>query len=783
MSQSYFHAPEAEAMSALLPAFDFTAKIAADELKVVYLAQHVALERQVVVKLYSPEASQQPWFREAFEGTLRLMARLKHVNLIGIYDSGEVQGMLYQVEEFVAGKPMWNSTKGNAIHVKHVRPLMEGICAGLAHAHDHGVYHGELSLYNILINQEQQPKIGGFRQMRSSKAEVERFRAPELDHSQSVATIQSDIYSLGAIVYELISGHPHSQDAPPPKVSPTDMGMMQKFWRKATALDPAVRHASVAEFLQECVKALDGSPLKTTARVNVGPAALKMTGRVQVGPPLKTTSRVAVGPAAALKVTSRVNVGPPVKATSHVQVGAPLKVTSRVNVGEAPLKATSRVATSVAAPLKAPGAGPASSLGLSGRASSHSVAAAAMLNPEVQSATLTQKLIRNVIIIIVLLFAIYVVWGIYKRRTQHTTEPEIPKSVDRTQQDLDRFRQEQQRRHEALKKQQAEAARARVDNRVAAPEPTTPVPAAPVADDGVSTQLASFARLREALVAGSRAEMPEGTKSEGDSSFCLVRQPMTWREASTFAQHHGGHIAIPSGKADFGWMREQLAAGAKTQFWIGASRSGREAWTLADGRAWKPAKDLAAEGSRVALAQANQLVALGDDVELPFAIQWHANGSNPGALESLLQATRKTIEAGQPVYPPGTCAFGVRHYLFVPEEVTWDQACKLARLGGGHLAVATGLAETFNLKKLCNSLQAEHGIWIGGTHHPEKGWSWITGEKWDVEGWPVNRQSRFDSAGLIISPGKNEWEMRSRETPLSGFLIEWSTDAAKASAR
>ena len=89
------------------------------------------LDRKAAIKLYSAELSRSEEFRKSFAATTGLMARLKHPNLIGVYDSGVNHEMLYSVGEFVAGKPLWNSTRGKAIHIKHVKGLMKGIVEGI----------------------------------------------------------------------------------------------------------------------------------------------------------------------------------------------------------------------------------------------------------------------------------------------------------------------------------------------------------------------------------------------------------------------------------------------------------------------------------------------------------------------------------------------------------------------------------------------------------------------------------------------------------------------------
>ena len=210
MSESSFTPPEVDDLNERMPAFNFVTRLATDDTKAVYMVKQKSLDRRAAIKLYSPEESSSEEFRKSFAETTKVMAKLTHPNLIGVYDSGLEDGMLYLVCEFVAGKPLWNSTKGESVHIKHVQSLCEGICVGMCHAHTNKIYHGSLSLKNILLDESHMPKIGGFSQATGDTAKLDpsalRFRAPELAEDGATATPQSDIYSIGVILREMAVG-------------------------------------------------------------------------------------------------------------------------------------------------------------------------------------------------------------------------------------------------------------------------------------------------------------------------------------------------------------------------------------------------------------------------------------------------------------------------------------------------------------------------------------------------------------------------------------------------
>jgi hypothetical protein len=223
-------------------------------------------------------------------------------------------------------------------------------------------------------------------------------------------------------------------------------------------------------------------------------------------------------------------------------------------------------------------------------------------------------------------------------------------------------------------------------------------------------------------------------------------------------------------------MREELARGKERSFWIGASKSGIHAWTLADGRPWRPNNASVSLGEYVSVGSTGELQPQEGAVELDFVIQWTLDGSNPGSVESLLKKTQTSLTTTAPSYPPGTRAFGIRRYFYVPQSVTWKDAVLSARSSGGHLVVVGGIAEKFNVEKMCKSLNVEDGIWLGGFHLDGKGWRWTTGEDWYSSDWPQSKPPATKDAALIMMPD-GRWDERSREEKASGYLIEWSADS------
>ena len=145
-----FDPPEPSELSELLEGYEVTSLIATGGMGAVYKATQLSLDRSVAIKLL-PEELGDLLFRDQFQAEARAMAKLNHVNLIGIYDFGEANGRPYIVMEFVAGKSLYYSSYGKAIDQTTTAELVIGICRGLSHAHDSGIIHRDIKPGNVLL--------------------------------------------------------------------------------------------------------------------------------------------------------------------------------------------------------------------------------------------------------------------------------------------------------------------------------------------------------------------------------------------------------------------------------------------------------------------------------------------------------------------------------------------------------------------------------------------------------------------------------------------------------
>ena len=277
--ETTFRAPTPGKLAPVFPKYQILSLIATGGMGAVYHAVQTSLERQVAIKILPVEFGKDPEFCESFGAEAKAMAKLNHPNLISVYDFGEVNGMLFIVMEYVPGQSLHNACNGAAVDPAEVIRLMTGICQGLANAHQHGILHRDIKPANILLDAFQQPKIGDFGLARPLDAKVKEgesifgtpgYTAPEVIHSPHTMDHRADIFSLGVLLHELLTGHlPANDPRPPSAISQCDP-RFDAVVRMATHPNPIQRYCNAQEIADELRKI--GSTAGPRA-VRTGPAA------------------------------------------------------------------------------------------------------------------------------------------------------------------------------------------------------------------------------------------------------------------------------------------------------------------------------------------------------------------------------------------------------------------------------------------------------------------------------------------------------------------------------
>lgn len=255
-----FVAPEVADLALLFPGYEIQSLIATGGMGAVYCAVQKSLDRTVALKILPLELSKDAAFCASFEAEAKAMARLNHPNLIGVYDFGEINGMLYIIMEFVPGNSIYHSADGIAIDPGEVIRLVTGICQGLTHAHENGIIHRDIKPSNILLDLNAQPKIGDFGLARPFERKVEEgeeifgtphYTAPEVVSAPYSVDYRADIFSVGVMLHELLTGKLPAHDPRPASLIAHCDIRFDAIIKRATQSLPAARYASVSEMTNE----------------------------------------------------------------------------------------------------------------------------------------------------------------------------------------------------------------------------------------------------------------------------------------------------------------------------------------------------------------------------------------------------------------------------------------------------------------------------------------------------------------------------------------------------
>ena len=181
----------------------------------VYLAGDPKLKRNVAIKLLNKGLMGSQGDSLAFEQEAQALGRFQHQNIVSVYDLGHYEDRPYIVFEFVEGELLSDVIDRGGMDMLQVVEMMEGITSGVTKAHQNGVVHRDLKPQNIIINEDGTPKIMDFgiamlieeSQQSELLVGTPRYMAPEYVRQKMVSP-GIDVFALGAIFYEMLTGVP-----------------------------------------------------------------------------------------------------------------------------------------------------------------------------------------------------------------------------------------------------------------------------------------------------------------------------------------------------------------------------------------------------------------------------------------------------------------------------------------------------------------------------------------------------------------------------------------------
>ncbi|WP_420632425.1 protein kinase domain-containing protein [Candidatus Leptofilum sp.] len=192
----------------------------------VYLAHDPRFERDVAIKLLPLELLHQPTFRRRFEREAKVVASLDHPAIVPVYDFGEEEGQPFLVMRFMTGGSLGERLKQGAISIAESARIMTKLAPALDEVHLHGVIHRDLKPSNILFDQRNEPYISDFGTAKLKYAHTKltdtggavgtpAYMSPEQIQGDGELDGRSDIYTLGVILFEMLTGkHPYQTNTP-----------------------------------------------------------------------------------------------------------------------------------------------------------------------------------------------------------------------------------------------------------------------------------------------------------------------------------------------------------------------------------------------------------------------------------------------------------------------------------------------------------------------------------------------------------------------------------------
>lgn len=229
--------PAPEEIAGHFPQLEIVECLGRGGMGVVYKARQPQLNRWVALKILAPEKERDSRFAERFQGEAQALAQLNHPNIVTVYDFGQTNGLYYLLMEHVDGMSLRQLLQAGQIKPEEALAIVPPICEALQYAHDQGIVHRDIKPENILLDKTGRIKIADFgiaRMLSHSGAPATpseahqvmgtpHYMAPEQTEQPLLVDHRADIYSLGVVFYEMLTGElPREEFTAPSRKAPVD---------------------------------------------------------------------------------------------------------------------------------------------------------------------------------------------------------------------------------------------------------------------------------------------------------------------------------------------------------------------------------------------------------------------------------------------------------------------------------------------------------------------------------------------------------------------------------
>jgi serine/threonine protein kinase/HEAT repeat protein len=272
-----FVPPAAVELQALFPQLEILGLIGTGGMGAVYKARQRELDRLVALKILPPDIGEVPGFAERFSREAKALARLNHPGIVTIHDTGRAAGLYFLIMEFMDGPNLRQLLEARRVDPGEAVAIVLVICDALRYAHESGIVHRDIKPENILIDRQGRVKVAdfglaklvGWEEKDADESSEAAFGVTEAGHLMGTPQYMApeqilepfgvdhrvDIYSLGVVFYQLLTGElPDRVVVPPSHKAPVDARLDEVVLR-ALEKDPRRRFPHIAEF-KEAVEAI-----------------------------------------------------------------------------------------------------------------------------------------------------------------------------------------------------------------------------------------------------------------------------------------------------------------------------------------------------------------------------------------------------------------------------------------------------------------------------------------------------------------------------------------------
>ena len=253
--------PEPDELAGLFPHLEIGELLGRGGMGVVYRARQISLDRPVALKILAVDPEADPEFAERFAREAKALATLSHPNIVSIHDFGRAGEHYYLLMEFVDGTDLRQIIRDGEVQPAQALEIVSQICEALQYAHEEGVVHRDIKPENILLDRKGRAKIADFglakilgkdpsdltltgsRQVMGTV----HYMAPEQMQDPLEVDHRADIYSLGVVLYELLTGEvPMGRFPPPSRKIQVDL-RVDEIVLKALEREPEARYQRIGD--------------------------------------------------------------------------------------------------------------------------------------------------------------------------------------------------------------------------------------------------------------------------------------------------------------------------------------------------------------------------------------------------------------------------------------------------------------------------------------------------------------------------------------------------------